>query len=160
MAAAHPALRLCIVGDGPDRAALQALAQLLQLQQRVDFAGAVPHDAVPAALRRLDIYAAPSRLDSESFGVAVVEASACGLPVVVSDAGGLPEVVVEGQTGLVVPRENVPALAEALRRLVLDTGLRERLGVAGRAHVQATYEWGHCVDLMERAMTNVLAVQH
>lgn len=159
VAAAHPALRLRIVGDGPDRAELQSLAQSLRLQQRVDFAGAVPHDEVPEALRSFDIYAAPSRLDSESFGVAVIEASACGLPVVVSDAGGLPEVVLDGRTGLVVPRDDVPALCKALRRLVLDAGLRRRLGQAGRAHVEATYEWSHCVDVMEQAYDAVLAGQ-
>ena len=159
VAAAHPALRLRIVGDGPDRAELHALTHSLQLQQRVDFTGAVPHDEVPAALRSFDIYAAPSRLDSESFGVAVIEASACGLPVVVSDAGGLPEVVLDGRTGLVVPRDDVPALFQALRRLVLDAGLRRRLGQAGRAHVEATYEWGHCVGVMEQAYDAVLAGQ-
>lgn len=157
VAARHPGLRLRIVGDGPQRAELQALAQELQVLHRVDFSGAVPHDQVPAMLQSFDIYAAPSRLDSESFGVAVVEASACALPVVVSDAGGLPEVVLDGRTGLVVPREDVPALHRALLRLVLDAGLRQRLGQEGRAHVEREYEWGHCVDLMERAYAGVLA---
>lgn len=154
--ACQPDLRLRIVGDGPQRADLQALAQQLQILPRVDFTGAVPHEEVPAALHSIDIYAAPSRMDSESFGVAVVEASACALPVVVSDVGGLPEVVLNGLTGLVVPREDVPALHQALRRLVLDAGLRQRLGWAGRAHVEREFEWGHCVDLMERAYADAM----
>ena len=57
-------------------------------------------------LNHFDIYTAVRRLDSESFGVAVREVSACGLPVVISNAGGLPEVVIEGKTGLVVERES------------------------------------------------------
>jgi len=157
--ARQPDLRLRIVGDGPQRADLQALAHELRVLARVDFSGAVPHEKVPAALHSFDIYAAPSRLDSESFGVAVVEASACALPVVVSDAGGLPEVVLDGRTGLVVPREDVPALHQALRRLVLDAGLRRRLGREGRAHVEREFEWGHCVDLMERAYAGAMAVR-
>jgi glycosyltransferase involved in cell wall biosynthesis len=152
-------LRLLIVGDGPQRAELEALARELGIALRTEFTGAVAHADVPAWLNRLDIYAAPSRLDSESFGVAVIEASACALPVVVSDVGGLPEVVRDDETGLVVPRDDVPALQAALKRLVLDGALRERLGQRGRVHVEREYEWGHCVDLMERCLERVVA-QH
>ena len=155
--AAQPACRLLIVGDGPQRDELMQLAAQLGITERTQFVGAVAHNEVPHWLHQLDIYAAPSRLDSESFGVAVIEAGACGLPVVVSDAGGLPEVVVAGVTGLVVPRSDVPALQAALKRLVLDAGLRQRLGAAGRAHVERHYEWGHCVDLMERCYADTIA---
>ncbi len=157
--AAEPACRLLVVGDGPQRGELVRLAAQLGVSERTEFAGAVAHTEVPHWLHRLDIYAAPSRLDSESFGVAVIEAGACGLPVVVSDAGGLPEVVLNGETGLVVPRDDVPALQAALKRLVLDAGLRTRLGAAGRAHVEREYEWGHCVDLMERAYADTIAAK-
>ena len=146
--AAQPAMRLLIVGDGPQRVELEALARQLGISVHCEFAGAVPHADVPQWLHKLDVYAAPSRLDSESFGVAVIEAGACGLPVVVSDAGGLPEVVLDGVTGLVVPRDDVPALQAALKRLVLDAGLRARMGVAARAHVAREYEWDACVDRM------------
>ena len=129
--ARQPDLRLRIVGDGPQRADLQALAQQLQILPRVDFTGAVPHEEVPAALHSFDIYAAPSRMDSESFGVAVVEASACALPVVVSDVGGLPEVVLNGLTGLVVPREDVPALHQALRSWCWTPGCVDAWGGRG-----------------------------
>ena len=155
--AAQPACRLLIVGDGPQRGELQQLATQLGIGERTQFVGAVAHTEVPHWLHQLHIYAAPSRLDSESFGVAVIEAGACGLPVVVSDAGGLPEVVVDGETGLVVPRDDVPALQAALKRLVFDTELRERLGRQGRAHVEREYEWGRCVDLMERCYADTIA---
>ena len=144
----QPGWRLIIVGDGPQRDALVRLAGQLGILERTQFVGAVAHDQVPYWLSRFDIYAAPSR--SESFGVAVIEASACGLPVVVSDAGGLPEVVVDGVTGLVVPVDNVPALTAALKRLMLDAELRGRLGRQAREHVEREYEWGHCVDRMEK----------
>ena len=157
--AAHPACRLLVVGDGPQRDELVRLAAQLGIAGRTQFVGAVPHAEVPHWLQQLHIYAAPSRLDSESFGVAVIEAGACGLPVVVSDAGGLPEVVVAGETGLVVPRDDVPALQAALKRLVLDAALRERLGAAGRAHVEREYEWGRCVDRMERCYADTIAAR-
>ena len=152
------ACRLLIVGDGPQRTELEALARELGIAACTEFAGAVAHADVPAWLNRLDLYAAPSRLDSESFGVAVIEASACALPVIVSDAGGLPEVVRDGETGLVVPRNDVPALRAALKRLVLDAALRERMGTAGRARVAREYEWGHCVDRMERCYERTIAL--
>jgi L-malate glycosyltransferase len=148
--------RLLVVGDGPQRTALEALADELGIASRCEFVGAVAHADVPAWLNRFDVYAAPSRLDSESFGVAVIEAGACALPVVVSDVGGLPEVVRDGETGLIVPRDDVPALQAALKRLVLDRALRERLGRGGRSHVEREYEWGHCVDLMERSLQDCI----
>ena len=141
-------VQLRIVGDGPQRAELEALVKALGVGGRVQFVGAVAHAEVPAQLRGFDIFVAASRLDSESFGVAVIEASACGLPVVVTRVGGLPEVVREGETGLIVERDDPAALAAALRRLVDDAVLRERLGRSGRAWVQAEYEWGACVRHM------------
>lgn len=150
-------LRLRLVGEGVQRAELQALAGSLGVADQVELAGAVPHDQVPVQLRTLDIYAAASRLDSESFGVAVIEASACGLPVVVTRVGGLPEVVREGETGLVVPREDPAALAQALRQLTVDAGLRERLGRQGREHVLRHYEWGDSVRRMVEVFRRLLA---
>lgn len=149
--------RLVVVGDGPQRQELQALADQLGITEATQFAGAVPHAEVPAWLNRFDVCAAPSRLDSESFGVAVLEASACALPVVVSDAGGLPEVVAHEQTGLIVPRDDVAALQAALTRLVLDAPLRARLGAQGRERVLQRYEWRHCVALMEAAYARAIA---
>lgn len=150
------ACRLWIVGDGDERQALDSLARELGIASQTTFHGAVAHDEVPAWLNRFDLYAAPSRLDSESFGVAVIEAGACGLPVVVSDAGGLPEVVLDGETGLVVPRDDVPALQAALTRLVLDAPLRAQLGARGREHVVRSYDWPACVDTMEAVYARLL----
>lgn len=140
--------RLLVVGDGPERGALEALAASLGIARRVQFVGAVAHAQVPSWLQQMDVYVAASRDDSESFGVAVIEASACALPVVVSDAGGLPEVVQHEVTGLVVPRNDVGALARALKRLVDAPDLRRRMGAAGRQRVIDNYHWSHCVDRM------------
>jgi len=146
-------LRLRIVGDGPEGGALSELVAGLGLSDVASFTPHVPHDEVPVRLHELDIYVALSRM--ESFGVAVIEASACGLPVVVSDVGGLPEVVADGKTGLVVPLENVDAAAEALVRLVTQPDLRRRMGQAGRRRIEELYDWNVNVVAMKRLYEEV-----
>jgi glycosyltransferase involved in cell wall biosynthesis len=139
--------RLLIAGDGPERHRLQWLAADLGVAASVGFVGHVSHADMPAFMRQLDIFVMPSR--HESFGVAALEACACEVPVIVSDAGGLPEVVIDGQTGLVVEREDVAALADALWSLAESEPLRMRLGRAGRARVLEEYLWDQSVDRME-----------
>lgn len=139
-------LQLRIVGGGGQRAELERLAAQLGIRAQIDFIGPVPHDQVPDELRRFDVYAALSRAESESFGVAVIEASACGLPVVVSRIGGLPEVVEEGITGSVVPADDPASAAAALEQMIASPALRERMGIAGRERVMRKYAWAGCVD--------------
>jgi L-malate glycosyltransferase len=147
---------LQIVGGGPQERELRALAAGLGVQASVEFTGAVPHSTVPQHLRGMDVFVALSRADSETFGVAIVEASATALPVVVSDAGGLPEVVVEGSTGYVVPREDVKAAADRMVELALSTELRRIMGAAGRTRVLDQYGWNTCLDRMIQVFHNVL----
>ncbi|PLX47122.1 MAG: glycosyltransferase family 4 protein [Desulfobulbaceae bacterium] len=141
-----PELELRLVGGGEQTLELQALAQRLGVEDKINFVGRVPHTHVPQELAKLDVYVALSR--RESFGVAIIEAGAAGRPVVVSDAGGLPEVTVDGETGFVVPRENPEAAAVALKKLVLDAELRHRMGSAGQQHVAQHYSWSTCVETM------------
>ena len=149
-------LRLIIVGDGNQRRELESLAQQLKIQDVTQFVGAVPHDRVPDYLNQMDIYVAASRLDSESFGVAVLEASACGLPVVVSNAGGLPEVVQDGVTGYIAPKENVEATAQAILKLIKNKGDRQSFGAAGRELVLKHYVWQENVELMYEIYAKLL----
>lgn len=148
-------LRLVIVGDGPLRSELESLVQSLEIESVTTFVGSVPHADVPSYLRTLDVYVAVSRADSESFGVAVIEASSCGCPVVVSDAGGLPEVVEKEETGSVVPCENPAVTSEAIERLARDSQLRTTMGEAGRKRVIDRYEWSTCLDQMEAVYENI-----
>lgn len=149
-------IRLTIVGDGIQRQELESLAQHLNIQNVTNFVGAVPHEQVPNYLNQMDIYVAASRLDSESFGVAVLEASACGLPVVVSDVGGLPEVVQDQVTGYIAPKENVAATAAAIVKLINSSDIRKRLGLAGRQLVLDRYVWNQNVELMKRTYEELL----
>ena len=143
-------VELVLVGGGPEEDNLKLLAQKLDVDSHVDFVGLIPHHTVPEYLNSFDIYVALSALDSESFGVAVIEASACGVPVVVSDAGGLPEVVVDGETGFIVPRNNPEDAAERFLRLLRNSQLRKEMGKAGRQFFLENYEWRENADRMER----------
>ncbi len=151
-------LRLCIAGDGPQRDKLQALVAKLGLSAVTEFAGHLPHAQVPAYLNQLNIYVACSRLDSESFGVAILEASACGLPVIVSRVGGLPEVVEEGVTGLIVEKEDIEQFATALSKLVQNKTIRDTMGHAGRQHVMEKYNWQESVPILETVYKQIKAM--
>ncbi|MBK8047811.1 MAG: glycosyltransferase [Anaerolineales bacterium] len=150
-----PELELRIIGDGPDRQALVALAQQLGLPESV-FYGRAPHAQIPSLLREMDIFVAVKR--AESFGVAVIEASATGLPVVVSDVGGLPEVVAADVTGFIVPAEDVAATAAAIITLALNPDLRETMGAAGRRLVEERYTWSRNADTMEEIYREVARI--
>lgn len=131
-------LRLLIVGDGEARRDLESLVKKLGINHLTTFQGEVKQEEVSGYLNKIDIYVSLSR--SESFGVAVLEASACGVPVVVSDAGGLPEVVLDGVTGYLIPGGNEELAANALERLICDKDLRDDMGKNGRNHVLKMYD--------------------
>ena len=139
-------IRLKIAGGGSLEKQLKDLATATGFGNRIEFAGRLNHHEIPSFLRQLDIFVALSV--SESFGVSVIEASACELPVVVSDAGGLPEVVDNGITGIIVPVGDVEQAAAAIGKMVNDAELRVRLGANGRKKVEKMYNWRHNVDEM------------
>jgi L-malate glycosyltransferase len=139
-------LKLLIVGGGSQEQELKTLVETLKIARDVCFTGTVPYDDLPSYYNSLDIYVALSL--SESFGVAVLEASSCERPVVVSEVGGLPEVVEHGVTGFVVPGEELDKVTEVVEKLVLDKDLRIRMGQNGRKFVQENYSWKDSVDRM------------
>jgi glycosyltransferase involved in cell wall biosynthesis len=142
----RPELHLRLVGCGDQVPELKVLARQLGVAKSVEFVGRVVHAKVPHELAKLDIYVALSR--KESFGVAIIEASAAGRPVVVSDVGGLPEVIVDGKTGFLVPSESPQAAANALSKLVMDADLRHSMGVCGQLHVANHYSWEKSIETM------------
>jgi len=150
-------LILEITGGGPKARDYHELAEELGVSDRVVFYGKVAHEDVPKMINRLDIFVALSRI--ESFGVAILEASSCGLPVVVSDADGPKEVVKDGITGVIVPKNNPAAAAEALERLVLNPKLREQMGQAGRKLVLGNYTWEKSLDIMIKTMNITISLE-
>ena len=141
-------LKLLIVGDGSLSENLKKLVHDLNIEDETVFTGKIAHELVPVYDNMLSVSVSVSVSNSESFGVAIIEASACGKPVVVSDVGGLPEVVENGVTGIVVPPRAPEKTAEAIEKLVLDEKLRKQMGEAGRKRVAKFYDWNKNVEQM------------
>jgi L-malate glycosyltransferase len=139
-------LKLLIIGNGSQLSPLQQRVNILELAAKVKFLPAIPHHLVPEYLAKIDIFVMPSR--QESFGVAVLEASACGLPVVASDVGGLPEVIADGVTGFLVPPEQPQIMAEKISQLIESPALRKSMGEHGRDFVEKNYKWSDSLDKM------------
>jgi len=146
----YPALplKLLIVGGGRLDAKLKMLVAQLGLQNKSIFTGKVSYDEVPSYLNLLSIAVSVSISHSESFGVAVLEASACEKPVVVSNVGGLPEVVEDDVTGFVVRPKDPLDTANAIEKLILDAKLRRKMGQEGRKRVNRLYNWQENVSQM------------
>lgn len=127
-----------LVGDGPERPAIESLATRLGLDGRVRFTGALPADRTLELYREAHVFCLPSF--AEGLPVVFMEAMAAGVPVVASRASGTPELVEDGVTGLLVEPGEPQQVAQALARLAADPELRRRLARAGRERVEADYD--------------------
>jgi len=135
-----PDLRLDIVGDGPERNRLRTLADALAISDRVKFWGEYPDEDLPRRMADADFLVLPSVTVEEMFGMVLLEAMAAGRPVITTAVpSGVREVNVPGETGLEVPIRDPRALADAMRLLAEDPGLREKLGRAGRTRVKERF---------------------
>jgi glycosyltransferase involved in cell wall biosynthesis len=110
---------------------------------------------VAAWLRDSDIFLWPA-ID-EAFGMAFIEAQACGLPVVAGNAGGVGAVVASGRTGLLVPAGDIEAFAGAIRRLVADTDLRQRMAREAMAYVRAEHDLPAAAARIDAVLRRVVA---
>jgi len=148
--------KLVIIGDGSLREILEMMVKNLGLADKVKFVGKVEHSLVPSYLSQMDVFVALSR--RESFGVAVLEASACSIPVVISNVDGLPEVVKDRHTGIIVPPNDSDAAATAIEKIMLDRELRLKMGAAGREFVLKWYDWDNSVTKMIKLYNQILKV--
>jgi glycosyltransferase involved in cell wall biosynthesis len=133
-----PGLRLTLIGDGPDRAALQARATALGLAGNVTFAGYQTSAAVAALLKTADALVLPSF--AEGLPVVLMEAMATSLPVIATQIAGIPELVRDAENGRLVPPGNAPALAAAIRDILSDAARARAMGQAGQARVAADHD--------------------
>ncbi|HWV56326.1 MAG TPA: glycosyltransferase family 4 protein, partial [Longimicrobiales bacterium] len=158
----HPDIRYAVIGEGPRRAALEALARELGVADRVRFTGFVPDDDLPAVLNCADVYVhVPRRVEGmvEGFGIVISEASACGLPIVTGDDGGMPDAVRHGETGIVLSDTGPESVARAVAGLLRDDAYRRGLGEAGRRAVESYFNWERVTADLQRIQGEALATR-
>ncbi len=131
----HPEAHFLIAGDGPERAALQALAVQLGLSHHVQFLGR--SDTMPEFLASLDLVVSASR--QEGLPITLLEAMASARPIVATTVGEIPKALDGGKAGMLVPPENVPALAQAMLTLLRDPSLRRTYAAHAAQRVAAQF---------------------
>lgn len=151
-----PGAALTIVGDGPEKARLEALVKTLGIAGRVNFIGAVANPALPALYRRAAIFVSPSK--EEGFGLTLVEALACGCAVIAADLPALRDIVIDGETGLMVIPGDSMAIAHAALSLLGDTALCQAFGRAGREFVLKRFDWEIVAARYARQLDELVAL--
>ncbi len=124
-----------LVGDGPERHGLEALARRLGIEDNLIFTGW--SDDIDKYLAIMDVFVLTSVM--EGFGLVLLEAMKFSLPVVSTSVGGVPEVVAEGETGLLIPSDNDGELAHKVQRLLADSALRKKLGGGGKDRLEEKF---------------------
>ena len=147
----HPGARLTLVGDGPERASLEALVKKFGLQGAVHFLG--HRDDVASLLPGFDLFALASR--TEGTSLTLLEAAAAGLPIVATRVGGNPEIVADGETGLLVHAGEPAAFADAISTMWARPD-RTSMGTVGRALVEERYGMGKMISAYETLYAEVL----
>lgn len=138
-----PDAHLVLVGDGKERATLEAQARQLGVAGSVTFRGTLSNAEALAVLRTADVFACPSL--AEGQGIVFLEAQASGVPVIGTRVGGIPDVILDEHDGLLVPPNDPDALADALRRVLKDRVLHDLLAANGPASARR-FDWSDFVS--------------
>ena len=133
-----PGAELTIVGDGPERTAIEKQIESLGLKERVRLTGSVSEHQIIELMRSADLFVAPSH--AEPLGVVYMEAMAMGVATIGTSAGGVAEIIDSGKDGLLVPPRDPEALAEAIQSLIDNPDRRRSLAKAGRESVVANFD--------------------
>lgn len=137
----YPDAMLVVVGQGDGAEAYKSMAAAAGVARDIEFTGYIDNETLAQYYKLATIFAMPSTNRSEGFGMVYMEASAVGTPVVGSRIGGVPYAVKDNETGLLVEPQSEKELSRALRRLLEDASLAERLGNAGAARARAEFDW-------------------
>ena len=150
-----PDAHLVIVGEGHERAALEAEITRLELEDRITLAGRVSNEALEAYYQSCQVFVLPAIVDAsgdtEMLGMVSLEAMRYGKPVIASNVGGIPDIVVDGESGILVPQKDPQALAAAIRRVLTDPNLARELGRSGYRYAREHFSW-ESVERATRAM--------
>jgi len=161
LAARFPDIRLVIIGDGPRKASLRALAKSMGIGQRIQFLGALPHTEVMAWMRKAAMLVLPSVRTAtgreEGLGMVLLEAAASGVPAVGSRIGGIPEGIIDGQTGFLAPERDAETLAARMGELLDDRELRLAMGAAARMLVEQRFDIRRQTETLEGLYDEVLS---
>ena len=149
-----PSVQVLLVGDGPERPALEREAERIGLGYRLHFLGFVAHDRLPAVLAHADLLVLPSLY--EELGTVLLEAMQAGLPIVASKTGGIPDVIEDGVNGMLVPPGEPELLARAIDRLLADRDLAYRLSEGARERGK-DYDWEVLAERVLAAYRGVTA---
>ena len=141
-----PDIKLRMAGEGPDTDKIKELILKLKLERNVDMVGFIDNNRIGEFISQHHFMVMPSL--KEAFGVAVLDSGANGRAVIGSDAGGIPEVLVDGKTGIIVPKNNITLLAKAILELAQDLELTAKMGEAGYNFVKENYNWDKSLDKM------------
>lgn len=148
------AVSLTLIGEGPDRTALESLVKEEGLEMYVTFAGGQNHDRVLDSLREADIFVLPSF--AEGIPVALMEAMAIGVPCISTFVAGIPELIRHEQDGLLVPAGSVEELTAAMERLILSPADRVRFRQSARQRVLEQYNLPENLKLLAHTFTHYL----
>jgi len=148
-----------IVGSGDLKESYEKAVAEKGLASRVSFAGNVSDDDLPRYYRAADMHLFPSTKRAEAFGIVAAEAAASGIPTIASDLPGVRIVVRDGDTGLLVPPENIEELSNAIALLLEQSDLRERFGLSARQHAMQSFDWEPLIDKLVETYDSVLGQQ-
>lgn len=146
-------IRLKIIGDGVERAALEELVASKGLKNAVTFLGKLPYEDVAAEMRSSHLFVLPSYY--EALGCVYLEAMACGIPTVGVRGMGIDEIIVDGENGLLVPPKDVDSLCEKMKMVIEDSNLAQKLGRNGRT-TALKYTWSASAAELDKVYRSVI----
>jgi len=134
-----PAIKCYIIGDGPERSALEKLTNELGLSRDIIFLGSIPYEEIPFYLHKADVFVRPSR--SEGMGNSFVEALSVGVPIIGTQVGGIPDIIKEGITGIFCRVDDPTDVAKKILMLLNDASLVAHMRQNGRHLVEKKFLW-------------------
>jgi glycosyltransferase involved in cell wall biosynthesis len=144
-----------VVGDGVERAQLEAMSNSLDLGDHVTFAGAIAHHEVPEALIKSDVFVMPSY--REAFGIAYLEAMSMARIAIGVQGQGPSQFIRNGETGFLVPPKDIKALADLLRAIVTGDRARWRtIAAAGALEARSNWSWDAHARSLERVFSEIV----